>query len=84
MNTDFSWWMPGMFFMPVFMIFFLVVLVAAVALVLKWIFNIGPSSAPPHRPERTVQSALEVLKIRYAKGEIDKQEFEEKKKDLSE
>jgi len=33
-------------------------------------------------PGRHNESALEVLKLRYAHGEISKQEYEEKKKDL--
>jgi putative membrane protein len=53
----------------------LIILIAAIWLIIKSIQQ-NKASADTHR------SALDILKERYAKGEIDKNEFEEKKKDL--
>lgn len=59
-----------------------IVLVVAIGIgVARWLFMGGhhpPSvSAVPHR------SAIEILEERYARGEIDKDEFEEKRRTLS-
>lgn len=54
------------------LIFWILVLIGLVLLI-KYLWEGGAKKE---------ESALEVLKKRYARGEISKEEFEEKKKDL--
>ena len=49
---------------------FWIVIIFGVVVVIKWLTRFAPPSD------------LHILKKRYAKGEIGKDEFEEKKKDL--
>ena len=59
-----------------FFMFLMMVLVAlAVVFVIHYLINANNAS-------NKADTALDVLKHRYAKGEIDKKEFEEKRKDL--
>ncbi len=75
MMGGFGW----MWFMPIFFIIFWgLVIWGIVALVRGQSGSRGSDSAPP-----TADSALEVLKKRYARGEINKEEYEEKKKNLA-
>ncbi len=73
----------GMFFGAVFMILTLVVIVAAIGVLVQrlgrpWLGAQPPQSVPPGR------TPLDILKERFAKGEIDKAEFEERRQVLSE
>lgn len=69
----FNNWMMGGWFM---MVLFWVLVILGVVFVVRWI---GQQNKPSPTEK---ESALEVLKKRYARGEISKQEFEEKKKDM--
>lgn len=72
----------GMIFGPLMMILVLAAVVAIVVLLVRWIGGPGHASAPPHHapPGRT---ALDILKERFARGEIDKEEFEERRRLLA-
>jgi putative membrane protein len=58
--------------------FWLLVLLG-LALAVRWLWRAGSGIKIP-APQG--ESALEVLKKRYAKGEIEKEEYETKKRDL--
>ncbi len=65
-------WMYGGFVW----IFWLAVIIGVFFLIRWLVRSGGPGAQPPK------ESAMEILKKRYASGEISKEEFEQKKKDL--
>jgi putative membrane protein len=55
-------------------------LIIVIAVVWMFVKGMSLSNRPGNQPES--KSALDILKERYARGEINKQEFEERKRDL--
>jgi putative membrane protein len=70
-----------MFFGPLSMIFFIGVAVAVVAFLVRWPGGLGHGTAPHPPPGRTPH---DILKERFARGEINKEEFEEQRRILGE
>jgi putative membrane protein len=67
-------WMPMMGFGFLAMVLFWAFLVAGLIFLGKWLWGQGTMSRG--------DSALDTLKKRYARGEINKQEFDDRKRDL--
>ena len=79
MNWAGGWY--GMFFGPLFMIIILALVIAVAVLLVRWLSGSGHPLQPPMPPQRT---PLDILKERFARGEIDKDEFEERRRVLGE
>ncbi len=78
---------PGMmgawgmgWFGGIFMIVFWILVIVGVIFLIKWL--VQSTKAESSAIHSGSSRALDILRERYARGEIDKREFEEKKKDL--
>jgi putative membrane protein len=60
--------------MMLFMLLFWALVIVGVVLGIRWLLSQGKESQS--------DSALEILRQRYARGEVNKEEFEARKKDL--
>ena len=85
-NGHFLPWLPGTWGMGwfglIFTVLFWVLVVWGIIALIRWILQakIGQSGADASNRESS--RAMEILKERYAKGEISRDEFESMKKDL--
>jgi putative membrane protein len=61
--------------MGLLMLLFWGAVIVGIVLGIRWLISQGKASA--------ADTALNILRQRYARGEIDKEEFEAKKRDLS-
>ena len=66
----------GMIFGPLFMILVLAAVIAAAVLIVRWLGGPWQGAPPPH------YTPLDILKERFARGEIDKDEYEERRRVL--
>ena len=73
---------PWMFLGPLMMIIFITVVVVPVVLAVQWLGSSGHGAAQ-HTPP-LAKTPLDILKKRFARGEIDKEEFEERRRVLGE
>lgn len=72
------WWMIG-WMGSILMVVFWVLVIVAIVYFIRWLVSSPRRSLGPQAQD----SAMEILRNRYARGDISKEEFEQKKKDLT-
>jgi putative membrane protein len=66
-------WGWGMGFGPFFMILFWALIIAGAIVLIRWLVDQSQGG----------KTALQILQERYAKGELQREEYEQKKRDLT-
>lgn len=86
MGWDYGMWGWGwMIFGSLMMLVFWGGLIALIVLAVRGLTSSGKrEDRPPQPPVHSEQTALDILKIRYARGEISTEEYEEMRRRLLE
>lgn len=79
---DDGWY--GWFLGPIMMIVFLVITGIVVVSIVRWLMGPAHHGHGPYASGPVERSPLDILKERFARGEIDKDEFEERRRVLRE
>ncbi len=82
-GSHMMWQSYGMFFGPMIMIVFIAVVITLVALLYRWLSGAAHNQSMNSYPNID-RDPVNTLKERFANGEIDKEEFEERKRLLRE
>lgn len=75
----FEWGWGHMIFGSLFMLLFWVAFIVAVIAAVRWLISVGQGSSRMASGD----SSLDVLRERFARGEIDREEFEERRRVLT-
>jgi putative membrane protein len=75
MHPMWGLWGIWAIFMMLMMLAFWGVVIAGIVVAIRWLVGYGRHSRPP-------DAALDILRQRYARGDITRDEFEAKKRDL--
>ena len=87
MMPGFGWWDGGFGIVAiigiVLMVAFWALIIVGLVLGVRWLVRADRNSRLPGGPGQSADEPLEILRQRYARGEIDDEEFERRKRTLT-
>lgn len=83
MNDGYGWSMGMGWGFPFMGLFFLIFFIIGIVTVIKLIFSSNDDQINTPSQTKEIDRPIDILKQRYARGEIDQQTFEQMKRELT-